>query len=492
MMREPGAAGARRTEGTRLPVTPGYIIAREDRFTVWPLPFGYLLVLGMGFLFTFYDVFDINVSFIQTCVEIVRGCTPVSASQSIGLPTLLNLVGYVIGAVTLTSIADRFGRRNTMLLTLAVTAIGAIYSAVSMDYLNFNLSRLLTGVGVGADLAVVNAYIGEVAPTSGRARYTSFAFINSSLGAFLGIWLGLLLTTTAEPFPLGLPFALASPSFTFGWRLMYIIAVALCILGILLRMLLPESPRWLVSVGQVAKADAIVRRMEEHVARKHTLAPVTQEAKFRQEKQMGYAEIFRNPVYLKRMLLLLVVWFLAYITVFSIAAGFTSILASLGYPPPEAGLIAAIGVFGFIACAVFAYFYGEYLERKYWLPIMAVITLIGGLMVAIAGQPTPHTIPWVAFIGSIILFFGFNGWVPQTYAWSAENFPTRARVTGFGLVDGIGHVGGGIGLVAITPILPEIGPVPSFLLIGGFLVVAAIIAQFGVNTRGKSLEDVSP
>src|SRR5437016_9252579 len=56
----------------------------------------------------------------------------------------------------------------------------------------------------------------------------------------------------------------------------------------------------------------------------------------------------------------------------------------------------------------------------------------------------------VSFIGSIILFFGFNGWVPMTYAWSAENFPTRGRVTGFGLVDGVGHVGGGIGLVAIT------------------------------------------
>jgi len=123
---------------------------------------------------------------------------------------------------------------------------------------------------------------------------------------------------------------------------------------------------------------------------------------------------------------------------------------------------------------------------------MAVVTLVGGILIAVAGHPVAHQIPWVAFIGSIILFFGFNGWVPMTYAWSAENFPTRARVTGFGLVDGVGHVGGGIGLVAITPLLPQIGVLPSFLLIGGFLVVAAIIAQFGVNTRGKALEDISP
>ena len=468
-------------------LTPGWVLARQDRIQVWALPGIYLLVLGMGFLFTFYDIFDINVSFIQTCIQIVPKCTPEIASRSIGIPTLLNLVGYVIGALGLTAIADRFGRRRTMMLTLAVTAIGALYSGLSGDIVNFNISRFVTGIGIGADLAVVNTYIGEMAPSGGRARYTSLIFINSALGAFLGIWLGLLLTTEPTPFPLGLPFALAGPSFTFGWRLMYFIATLLCILGILLRTILPESSRWLVSTGQVEKADAIVRRMEERAARKQPLSEVTQEVSVHQEKQMAYAEIFGNPVYVRRMLLLLVMWFLAYVTVYSIAAGFTSVLTSLNYPPPEAGLIAAIGVFGFIACAIFAYYFGEKLERKYWLPIMAVITLVGGIIVALSGQALVG-----AFIGSIILFFGFNGWVPMTYAWSAENFPTRARVTGFGIVDGVGHVGGGIGLVAITPILPQIGAVFSFLLIGGFLIVAAIIAQFGVNTRGKALEDVSP
>ena len=53
--------------------------------------------------------------------------------------------------------------------------------------------------------------------------------------------------------PLGLPFALAGPSFTFGWRLMYFIATILCVLGIVLRTILPESSRWLVSTGRLEK-----------------------------------------------------------------------------------------------------------------------------------------------------------------------------------------------------------------------------------------------
>lgn len=168
-------------------ISPGMVIARQDRITVWALHPAFLLVLGMGFLFTFYDIFDINVSFIQTCIQIVPRCSPEIASRSIGIPTLLNLVGYVLGALGLTAIADRFGRRNTMMLTLAITAIGALYSALSNDITNFNISRFVTGIGIGADLAVVNTYIGEMAPSGGRAKFTSL--INSALGAFLGIWL---------------------------------------------------------------------------------------------------------------------------------------------------------------------------------------------------------------------------------------------------------------------------------------------------------------
>jgi hypothetical protein len=98
----------------------------------------------------------------------------------------------------------------------------------------------------------------------------------------------------------------------------------------------------------------------------------------------------------------------------------------------------------------------------------------------------------VAFLGSIILFFGFNVWVPMTYTWSTENYPTRARTTGFGIVDGVGHVGGGFGMLVVAPLLPLLSPLPALLLIGGFMIIASVIAQFGVATRGMRLDEVSP
>lgn len=495
--------------GTRS--TGAGVIARQDRIPIWSLSYLFIGIIGIGFLFTFFDIFDINVSFIQTCTQIVTGCLPgpppgltsappglVLASDKLGLPTLLNLVGYVIGALILSPLADRFGRRDILLVTLVITGLGSLFTAFVQDYTTFIIARVITGIGVGADLALVATYINEVAPSNGRAKYTSLIFIMSSLGAFFGIWLGLWLTTPAANFPLGLPFAQATvqivnklPQFAGnGWRWMYAIGAILALVGIVLRFRLPESPRWLIARGRVDEADQIVTQMEQRALRRlPSLPPVGAEIAVPiGEKNATYMEVLGNPVYLRRTLLLFSMWFIAFITVYTIGVGITTILATLGYPPPEAGLIAAFGTFGFIGCALFDYGFGEALERRYWLPISAVLTIIGGLIIALSGSGNFA----VTAIGAIILFIGFNLFVPMAWAWSAENYPTRARATGFALVDGIGHIGGGVGILLIAANISRLGAVGTFLVIGGCLVVAAVIAQFGTSTKALRLDEVSP
>ena len=152
------------------------VIARLDRLNVWPMSYFYLVIIGIGFLFTFFDIFDINVSFIQTCSVLKPGCTPETALTSLSLPVFLNVVGYVVGTLVLSPICDRIGRRNMLLVTMLITGVGSLYTALSPDYANFIISRIITGIGIGADLAVVNTYIGEIAPSKARARFTSMIF----------------------------------------------------------------------------------------------------------------------------------------------------------------------------------------------------------------------------------------------------------------------------------------------------------------------------
>src|SRR6266852_1514366 len=151
--------------------TAAAVIARQDRIPIWALSYLFIGIIGVGFLFTFFDIFDVTVSFIQTCTQIVPGCIPPTAANYLGLPVELNLAGYVVGALILSPLADRFGRRDVLLFTLLLTGIGSLYTVFVNDYTSFNIARTITGIGIGADLALVNTYNNEVAPSASRARY---------------------------------------------------------------------------------------------------------------------------------------------------------------------------------------------------------------------------------------------------------------------------------------------------------------------------------
>lgn len=470
--------------------TAATIIARQDRIPIWSVSYLFIGIIGMGFLFTFFDIGVINISFVETCIQIVPKCTVQTANNFIGLPVLLNLVGYMLGALIFSPLADRYGRRDLLAITMVITSLGALYSAMVSDYNNFVLSRLLTGVGIGADLALVNTYISEVAPSRGRVKYTSLIFIMGQTGSSMGVFLGLLLTTPAAPFPFGVPFAMATPHFLMGWRVMYGIGACLAIFGLMLRFKLPESPRWLISQGRLSEAERIVEEMEQqalmHLAE---LPPVESVLPVQTAtKRVGYGEIFRNALYFKRTILLLVIWLLGYIAVYSMVAGATSILVALGYPIAEAGLVSSFGIIGSFLCAFIAYFWGERLERKYWLLIAALVTLIGGFVFALGG---PNNL-MVTFIGMVINSTGTYLWLPILYTWSTEHYPTRARASGFALVDGFGHVGGGIGMSYIILLVTRLGPFFTFLSLGSCLLAAAYLAIFGTPTSKKRLDEVSP
>ena len=140
----------------------GLVISRLDRLSVWSLPRLFIGIAGVGFLFTFYDIFDINVSSIQTCVAVVPDCKPETAAQHLGLPVLLNLVGYVIGTLALSPLAERAGRGNPLLVTVVISGVGAALTALIGSYGRFVAARTIAGIG--ADLAVVKVGILLIAP----------------------------------------------------------------------------------------------------------------------------------------------------------------------------------------------------------------------------------------------------------------------------------------------------------------------------------------
>lgn len=471
--------------------TSADLLGRLDRLPRRAVRYAVTGIVGLGLFLAFYCNFNINVSFIQTCTQIREGCTPENAAGSLRLPVVLFLVGYVLGGLGVGPLSDRFGRRTLIFAVIGFATVGSLITAVAGDYSVFVIGRAVTGVTLGGMLTVGNTYIGELSPPSARARYTAITFVLCTLGAMIGIGLGLLFTTEPASFPKGLPIALAGADFTTGWRWMYGVAVAVGVIAVLLTVRLPESPRWLLEHGRTDAAEEVVAGLERRAERRGPLAdPVPAPPAAEHERlteAQAYKELFTDSRYRRRTAVLVAMWFFGYATVFSFSTSSTSILTGLHFTPPVAGMITAVGGIGFFAQGLFSARWSESLPRHWWLPIGAFLTLLGGVIIALLGDQ----IAW-AFIGSFIVFFGFNVWVPPTFALSAESFPTRVRAAGFGLVDGIGVTGGMVGVLVIAPLVPHLSILAAMVVICAFQIVAAVIAQFAPRARNESLEVLSP
>ena len=114
-----------------------------------------------------------------------------------------------------------------------------------------------------------------------------------------------------------------------------------------------------------------------------------------------------------------------------------------------------------------------------------------GMLIARLDRIPVWSLPGM-FVGIIGVGFLFTFYDIFDINVSFIQTSTQIVANGFALVDGVGHLGGGVGVLLIAPLIPRIGALAAMLLIGGFLVLAAIIAQFGTATRSRMLEEVSP
>src|SRR6516162_9544115 len=171
----------------------------------------------------------------------------------IGLANSLYLAGAVIGALGFGWLTDRIGRRKLFFITLAVYLTATAATALSWNIASYALFRFLTGAGIGGEYTAINSTIQELVP----ARYRGWTdlVINGSfwIGAALGASSAIVLL---DP-------AVAGPDM--GWRLAYFTGACLGLIVFVMRMWIPESPRWLMIHGKPEQAHAIVDGIERSV-----------------------------------------------------------------------------------------------------------------------------------------------------------------------------------------------------------------------------------
>lgn len=441
------------------------INARIDRLPRWGLSRWVLVALGAAYFFAYFDIttMSVNLPSVETDLNVSLTAT--------SLPITLNLVGYMVGAFALGSLADYLGRRRALLGCVLILTVGAVLTAFSWNLASLTAFRMITGIGVGAQIAVASTWIGELSPAASRGR-------NLGLAAILGGF-GFLI-----PALLAIPFAHLGPA---GWRLLFGLgALVVVVVPFLNGRLVPESPRWLALHGQQDAADRIVAGMERRcreITGQDILPPPDVPA---DEAPGAFPTLDLLRSYPLRLAMVFLWFFVVYMFAYSYLTYEPTLLGKLGISAPNGVLYTAIALGGFPIGAIIQSALADKVERKYLIGTGLAVQLIGVLLIA-----TSHAAPTIV-IGGFLFSLGDFPAVITGYSYAAEIFPTRARASAMSLCDGLGHLGGALQPFIVVAILAGSGPHAVFWFMVATCAAALLFIQaIARRTTGRSLTELA-
>ena len=442
----------------------GELLARMERIPVWAFPSSFLAIIGLGYFFTFYDI--TNIGFAMPAIASQFGLT---GSESLFVALAVGLIGYIIGSYLIGSLADRYGRFNMMLITMAITAIGSFGDAAATGIVTLAVWRFVTGMGVGADLNLVSTYISELAPSGRRGRISVLTFLVGIIGQAVTPFVALALV----------------PNFVIGWRVLFAIGGVIALIAISVRFKLPESPRWLVLHGKVDEAEKIVSGMESFALKKGCILEKPKKLEINPERGKFPTSYLFKKDYALRLLALASMWFFWYIGNYGFLGDAATLISAHSTTIANSILFLAVGAIGYPVGALIMLKLADRYERKLLIFSATVVWLLG--MVLIGSFASNAAIMLGAFFASLALGL----YLQVAYTFTSESYPTRARASGFALSDGIGHIGGALGALALPLVVSAFGFSIGFVAIGITGLIAGLIALTGPSVSRLALERIS-
>ena len=408
-------------------------------------------------------------------------------NSDIGFATSAYLLGAVLGAVFFGWLTDRLGRKKLFFITLGVYLSATGATAFSWDVWSFAALRFLTGAGIGGEYTAINSTIQELIPA--RVRGWSDLLINGSfwIGAAAGAAGSIIVLDPAVLHP------------EYGWRLAFLIGAAVGLVIFFMRIWIPESPRWLMTHGRAAEADAIVAGIERQVYGDRIPSGKglpTVRLKVRSSTPLGEVADTLFNVYRTRSLVGLSL--MASQAFFYNAVFFTYALILIDFYG-----VSASGVGWYVLPFAAGNFLGPLLLGRLFdtlgrRPMITFTYAISGILLAGIGylfkqnmiSAQTQTMAWT------LVFFFASAAASSAYLTVSETFPLEIRALTIAFFYAIGTGIGGVAGPWIFGALIDSGSrasVYSGYLAGAVLMVAAAAIQwrYGIAAERKSLEQVA-
>jgi len=423
------------------------------------------VIAGIG---SFFDLFDIFLAGVLATV-----LTQQFALDRLWLPAALSsaFVGMFIGATVLGRFADRFGRRTAFLLNLAIYSAFTLVGAFSVSATMLIASRFIAGIGIGAELTLVDAYLSELLPARLRGRYTAWAYTLGFIGVPAAGLLGRILVPRT---PFGID----------GWRWLFVAGSLGAVIVWFVRRRLPESPRWLESVGRAAEADAIVTQIEKEAAI-DALPSASSEQAANVSSRSGLSVLFSGE-YRSRVIMLGVFHIFQTIGYYGFGTLVPLVLASKGYSIVTSLTFTTLTFVGYPVGSALSLPIIERLDRK-WL-IVGSAFFMSVLGIGLGYSTSPVAIVVLGFLYTTVSNVFSNG----LHIFQVEIFPTSIRATAAGLCYGLSRVSSAAMPFVLLLVLERWGAGPMFVVVATALwIVMFDVALFAPRTTGRSLEEVN-
>jgi MFS family permease len=471
-------------EATRGSVVETDIPARLDR-----LPWGRFQTLVVTALGITWILDGLEVTLVGAVAGALKQSPVLQLSNTqVGLASSAYLAGAVLGAIFFGWLTDRLGRKKLFFITLSVYLVATAATALSWDFWSFALFRFLTGAGIGGEYTAINSTIQELVPA--RVRGWTDLAINGSF------WVGAAVGAAGS-------IVLLDPSLLpadIGWRAAFAIGAALSLTILFMRMWLPESPRWLVTHGRAAEADAIVAGIEARFRREgHVLDPGPfPTIRLRARTHTPLREVASTLLGSQRQRTYVGLSLMAAQAFFYNAIFFTYALILTdfyGVPADQVGwYILPFAAGNFLGPLLLGRLF-DTLGRR---PMIAFTYAMSGVLLAAAGylfakdmlSASQLTLAW-----SIIFFFA-SAAASAAYLTVSETFPLEIRALAIAFFYAIGTGIGGVLGPWLMGVLIETGSRQSvfagYVLGAALMVAAAIVAAlWGVAAERKPLEEVA-
>lgn len=428
-------------------------------------------------------LFGFDTGIISGASPLIENAFHLSIAQT-SFVTSSVLIGSSIGALSIGTLSDKYGRRKMLLISAILFIIGSLLSAFAVGFISMAVARIILGLAVGGASGLTPSYLAELATTKHRGSISGMFQLMTTAGILLAY-----ISNIAFLHHNLLGWA--------DWRWMLGSALIPAVLLLIGSIVLPESPRYLVQIGQRDEARTVL-----HILRAHTntnpdqeLADIERVASQEEQQKGGIRELFK--VAGPSVFVAVGIMFLQQLVGINSVIYYLPQVFIKGFDFPDSKAIwisVGIGVVNFVTTILVTIIMDKF-NRKTFLIFGSVVMSISLIVISIMSftmSIKASAIPTMIFIAFYIFGFAIS-WGPVAWILIGEIFPLNVR----GIGNSVGSAANWVGNFIVTQFFLSLLSVFHDKIGGPFMVFAffAILSIFFViffvpETRGKSLEQI--